>query len=1058
MRLSNILATWRGNKKGIIFLSVLAVIVGVVGFNLVRPVYAASLQIIGKALTSNSGVYLDFTSYNANVRVNWSTGIFSGYAFSEDVGWVAFGTNDNDQGPVTVNLSTGAVSGKAKVLSTGAYIDFGHYNSNVVVNTSTGVMTGWVWSEDMGWLNFGDAGVSIHNFSNDLVEPTTNASTIIMSSAPSGGYNIANDAWTNVSLPTFTWTGGADNAGGSGLRGYCLYLGTDTNADPGNSVTLSGSAGMLTNSPLSIVGTDCSFIVGSTGLNLASGSYLSSSFVTGTTYYLKIKAIDNAGNTYNTASANFSFRFDNTKPTNVNFLSCASGSFSNVADMSFTWPISGSAQASDANSGVLGWQYQINSTSGTWLGTTTAMGLNYIPAGGSTRQLTTPQDSGSIQNGTNVVYFRAVDIAGNVSVDSTIRTCNLSFGGQAPGFENNAKASVTPSSSTTNAFEISWPEATPSFGKTVAKYYYMVNSPPPSTLATLQSNASTYMDNGTSTTVSTTALPNVNKGTNTVYVVAVDNDGNYSPSNTISGTFTLNSTDPDNVSGLVSSDSSIKSLSQWNVTLTWAAPTYQGAGNLTYLIFRSADGTTFAQTGSTQGLSYVDNTPSSKQYYYKVYTKDGADAQSSGTNAVSITPTGKWTTAPSLDSGPTVDNITTKKATITWGTSRSSDSKVQFGTEKDKYGDVEPSNSSQISSHSIQVTGLNPGTTYYYRAKWTDEDGNTGTSEEKNFTTSPAPSVKDVAAKNVGLSSGIIQFTSSNASKVKIYYGTTTSFGGAKEIATSTDETTYTAELSGLLDGTKYYYKINTYDSDGSEYDNQVNDFTTLPRPKITNVRLEQVANTAQTTIRVSWTTNTEVSSIITYYPENDSSAVRDEVKVALEKGAHSMILRNLLPQTKYFLVVKGRDRIGNEAISDSQRFTTATDTRPPQVLGLKVLGGTIPPVGFAAGEVKAQLIITWDTDELATSQVEFGQGTGTTYSQKSQEDGNLTTNHTVILSNLTPSQVYHLRVISKDAAGNETRSTDTVTIAPKATKSALDLVVKNLSQIFGFVGGIKLP
>lgn len=1058
MRRLKLLARWYKNGKWSIFLSVLAVVVGVVGFNLVRPVYAASLQIIGKALTSNSGVYLDFTSYNANVRVNWQTGIFSGYAFSEDVGWVAFGTTDNAEGPVSVNLSTGAVSGKAKVLSTGAYLDFSQYNSNVSVNTSTGVMTGWVWSEDMGWLNFADAGVSIQNFSNDLIEPTTNASAIVMGSAPSGGYNIANDAWTNVPLPTFTWTGGTDNEGGSGLRGYCLYLGTDAAADPGNSVTLSGSAGMLTNSPLSIVGTDCSFIVGSTGLNLASGSYLSSSFVTGSTYYLKIKAIDNAGNTYNTATTNFQFKFDSTRPTNVNFLSCASGSFSNVADMSFTWPISGSAQASDANSNVLGWQYQINSTSGPWLGTTTAMGLNYIPTGGSTRQLTTSQDGGSIQNGTNVVYLRSVDIAGNVSVDSTIRTCNLSFGGQAPGFENNASASVTPSTSTTNTFEISWPEATPSFGKTVAKYYYMVNSPPPSTLATLQGNPTTYIDNGVGTTVTAIALPNVNKGTNTIYVVAVDNDGNYSPSNTITGTFTLNSTDPDNVSGLVSSDSSIKSLSQWNVTLTWASPIYQGAGNLTYLVFRSADGTTFAQTGSTQGLSYVDNTPSSKQYYYKVYTKDGADAQSSGTNAISITPTGKWTAAPSLDSGPSVGSITTKKATIAWGTSRSADSKVQFGTEKDKYGDVEPSNSNQTSSHSIQVTGLNPGTTYYYKVKWTDEDGNTGTSEEKNFTTSPAPSVKDVAAKNVGLTSGIIQFTSSNASKVKIYYGTTTSFGGAKEISTSTDETTYTAELTGLLDGTKYYYKINTYDSDGSEYDNQINDFTTLPRPKISTVRLEQVANTAQTTIRVSWTTNTEVSSIITYYPENDSSAVRDEVKVALEKGAHSMIIRNLLPQTKYFLVVKGRDRIGNEAVSDSQRFTTATDTRPPQVLSLKVLGGTIPPVGFAAGEVKAQLIITWDTDELATSQVEFGQGTGTTYSQKSQEDSNLTTNHTVILSNLTPSQVYHLRVVTKDSAGNETRSTDTVTIAPKATKSALDLVVKNLSQIFGFVGGIKLP
>jgi hypothetical protein len=221
---------------------------------------------------------------------------------------------------------------------------------------------------------------------------------------------------------------------------------------------------------------------------------------------------------------------------------------------------------------------------------------------------------------------------------------------------------------------------------------------------------------------------------------------------------------------------------------------------------------------------------------------------------------------------------------------------------------------------------------------------------------------------------------------------------------------------------------------------------------------LEQVANTAQTTIRVSWNTNTETSSIVSYYPENNTADSRDEVKVALEKGSHSLIIRGLLPQTNYILLVKGRDKLGNEAISESQRFTTATDTRPPSIVDLKVLGGTIPPVGFAAGEVKAQLIITWNTDELATSQVEFGEGTGVSYGQKSQEDGNLTTNHTVILSNLTPSQVYHLRAISKDKAGNEAKSIDTVTIAPKATKSALDLVIKNLSEAFTFMNTIRLP
>ncbi|KKT30877.1 MAG: hypothetical protein UX04_C0002G0175 [Microgenomates group bacterium GW2011_GWF2_45_18] len=1020
------------------------------------PARAASLSISGRALSANTGAYLDFTNYNSTVRVNWSNGTFEGYAFSEDLGWVAFGTVDNAQGPVQVNTSTGAVTGKAKVISTGAYFDFTNYSSNVVINPSTGVLTGYVWSEDLGWFNFSDSGVIVDDFSSDLTEPATNASGITMVTASSGGYAINEFGWTKSTVPSFSWSTATDNEGGSGIRGYCVYLGTEASEDPGNSVTLTGTSGILTNSPSPITGTDCGFITTATSLDLGSADYLSSDFVHGETYYLRIKAIDNAGNTYNSSVASFAFQYDSEVPTNVSYISCASGSFSNVADMSFTWPITGSAVSADADSRVLGWQYQLNSLAGTWLGTGTDNGVAYIATSSSTRTLTADQDGASIVNGTNVVYFRTVDFAHNFSTDATIRTCNLQFGGEAPSFGNNETVTVTPDSSTTNAFALSWPEATPSATHTVTNYYYMTTQPP-STLATLQGNSSTYIDNGTSTSVSATALPNVNKGSNTVYVVAVDDADNYSPSNSIQGTFTLNSTDPDNVSNVVASDSSIKSESKWYATLTWTAPTYQGAGNLTYQVYRSTDNSTFTLVGTTTGLSYVDNAPSSTQYFYKIYTKDGANALSSGTNAVSLTPTGRYTSAPSLSSQPSASSITTKKAKITWSTSRSGDSKIAFGTSTGSYGTEEPSNSTQVTDHEITLTGLTAGTTYYYKARWTDEDGNTGVSEEKSFTTAAAPTVYNVSTKNITLTSAIIEYTVKDTSKVKIYFGTTTSFGGLKEVSTSTSESTYTTQLTDLTDGTKYFYKINKYDTENAEYEGDVYSFETLPRPKISNVVLESVANTAETTIRVSWKTNTEVSSIITVYPENDPSNTRDEVKVTLEKGERSMIVRGLLPQTKYFLVVRGRDKLGNEAVSDSHRFTTSTDTRPPQILNLKVIGGTIPPVGFAAGEVKAQLIITWDTDEPATSQVEFGQGSGAAYSQKSQYDGNITTNHTVILSGLTPSQVYHFRAISTDTAGNITNSVDTATIAPKATRSALDLVFKNLSEAFGFMKSVKL-
>ncbi len=66
---------------------------------------------------------------------------------------------------------------------------------------------------------------------------------------------------------------------------------------------------------------------------------------------------------------------------------------------------------------------------------------------------------------------------------------------------------------------------------------------------------------------------------------------------------------------------------------------------------------------------------------------------------------------------------------------------------------------------------------------------------------------------------------------------------------------------------------------------------------------------------------------------------------------------------------------------------------------------------------------IIWNTDEGATSSVEYGLDTF--YGNLTPEDSNLVTSHSVNLSGLTPNTLYHFRVKSKDALGNEAISGD---------------------------------
>jgi hypothetical protein len=166
----------------------------------------------------------------------------------------------------------------------------------------------------------------------------------------------------------------------------------------------------------------------------------------------------------------------------------------------------------------------------------------------------------------------------------------------------------------------------------------------------------------------------------------------------------------------------------------------------------------------------------------------------------------------------------------------------------------------------------------------------------------------------------------------------------------------------------------------------------------------------------------------------------------------HDVLLKDLRDDNNYAIVVKGKDEAGNEAVYPIQKVKTAVDFRPPEIQNMSV-ESTIVGVG---DEAKAQIIVSWDTDEPATTQVEYADGTGASYGQSSQEDPTMTTNHIVTVTGLTPAKIYHLRALSKDKGTNNGKSSDYVVVTPKSTKDALNLVMDNLSKTFGFLKNKK--
>ena len=565
------------------------------------------------------------------------------------------------------------------------------------------------------------------------------------------------------------------------------------------------------------------------------------------------------------------------------------------------------------------------------------------------------------------------------------------------------------------------------------------------------------------------------QGLNTLYLMTINEPGNFSPynykfdeegevigfsSNVAEIPFTVETLSPGIPTGFNATDISIrdddptKSLLQ--LALTWKQPNLGVDLIDHYQISRSEDGITYDDDyGSTSksNLSFIDTSLEEKTYYYRISACDSANSCSDFSDVVSEKPVGYFTTPPNMPdiSDPIVTNVGTKRATISWTTDRDSDSRIQFGTSSGKYFTQEIGNSTRTTKHSVNLESLQPGTTYYYIAKWTDaktcKGDCTGESLEKTFSTLPAPAISEVNFTNVSISTGTINFTIENASKANIYFGKTEYFGGAKSINTSSAKSSYSIALSSLDDGTKYFIKINGFDSDGNEYQGNIYSFTTLPKPRISNLHFQPVAGAASNTTEVSWITNVPTTSELSYGISGNEKTT-DTIDITLVTE-HKVIISSLSDDSNYILIARSRDSLGNLAVSDAQSFKTALDTRPPKISNITVETS----IKGSGAEARGQVIVSWSTDEPATSQVAYGQGAPGAYSNKTAEDSRLSYEHTVVISDLSTSSIYQVQPISDDKANNESKGTNQSAIIGRGTEDVFTIIFSSLRNIFGIKG-----
>jgi|GEM_PF-3746641 len=152
--------------------------------------------------------------------------------------------------------------------------------------------------------------------------------------------------------------------------------------------------------------------------------------------------------------------------------------------------------------------------------------------------------------------------------------------------------------------------------------------------------------------------------------------------------------------------------------------------------------------------------------------------------------------------------------TVTWATDRAATSQVLYGTTS-SYGSAEPSTAPSNTAtanlkkeHSVSLTGLTPGTTYFYQVKSVDADDIVATSPNHSFNTTDL-TVSAVTSGSVTNRTATVTWTTDDAASSQVEYGTTTSYGSTTTL-NATNVTSHSVTLTGLQAETKYFYKVKS--------------------------------------------------------------------------------------------------------------------------------------------------------------------------------------------------------------------------------------------------------